>query len=168
MNLMTTTTRRLAKGIALLVATGAFAVPTAQAASSPASGNGSLDPWAYNVVHRSGAGNEVISEHSAGQNRQTAVASATGRYGPLDPWAYNLIHRSGATNETISEHSAGQSGQTAVASAPVALATPFAASNGIDWRDAGLGAASMLAIIVLASATFLAVRRRHGFAGVRA
>jgi hypothetical protein len=39
---------------------------------------GTLDPWAYNVIHRS---------------TQTTVAPA-GKYGQLDPWAYTVIHRS--------------------------------------------------------------------------
>ena len=39
---------------------------------------GSLDPWAYNVIHRS---------------TQTNVAPA-GKYGQLDPWAYTVIHQS--------------------------------------------------------------------------
>jgi hypothetical protein len=39
---------------------------------------GTLDPWAYNVIHRS---------------TQTNVAPA-GKYGQLDPWAYTVIHQS--------------------------------------------------------------------------
>ena len=39
---------------------------------------GSLDPWAYNVIHRS---------------TQTTVVPA-GQYGQLDPWAYTVIHQS--------------------------------------------------------------------------
>ena len=39
---------------------------------------GALDPWAYNVIHRS---------------TQANVAPA-GTSVPLDPWAYNVIHRS--------------------------------------------------------------------------
>ena len=39
---------------------------------------GTLDPWAYNVIHRS---------------TQTSVAPA-GKYGQLDPWAYTVIHQS--------------------------------------------------------------------------
>lgn len=39
---------------------------------------GTLDPWAYNVIHRS---------------TQANIVSA-GKYGPLDPWAYAVTHRS--------------------------------------------------------------------------
>jgi len=39
---------------------------------------GTLDPWAYNVIHSS---------------TQTNVAPA-GKYGQLDPWAYTVIHQS--------------------------------------------------------------------------
>ena len=39
---------------------------------------GTLDPWAYNVIHRS---------------TQTNVVPA-GKYGQLDPWAYTVIHQS--------------------------------------------------------------------------
>ena len=39
---------------------------------------GSLDPWAYNVIHRS---------------TQANVAPA-GKYGQLDPWAYTVIRQS--------------------------------------------------------------------------
>jgi hypothetical protein len=68
--------KRLFLGFAVVVTIVAFSAPAVQA--KPISGPGPLDPWAYNVIHRS---------------TQANVASA-GKYGQLDPWAYTVIHRS--------------------------------------------------------------------------
>jgi hypothetical protein len=68
--------KRLVLGFAFVVAIAAFSAPAVLA--KPTSGSGTLDPWAYNVIHRS---------------TQTNVAPA-GKYGQLDPWAYTVIHQS--------------------------------------------------------------------------
>ena len=99
-----------------------------------------LDPWAYNVMHRT---SEVITEHSAGQN----VAQTGGMYGPLDPWAYNVIHDTPIA--LITEHSLGQDPNRA----PIAAAgddVPAAVGgSAFDWGDAGIGGAATLALVVL-------------------
>jgi hypothetical protein len=82
--------KRLVLGLAVGFAIAALTAPAVQAmhidratGGQQASSEkyGPLDPWAYNLVHRS---------------TQTNVVPA-GKYGPLDPWAYNLIHRSSPT-----------------------------------------------------------------------
>ena len=99
-----------------------------------------LDPWAYNVLHRT---SEVITDHSAGQN----VAQTGGMYGPLDPWAYNVIHDTPIA--LITEHSLGQEPNRA----PIAAAgddVPAAVGgSAFDWGDAGIGGAATLALVVL-------------------
>jgi hypothetical protein len=73
----------LAVGFAIAAVTApvvsAMRVDGATGGAQASSGKyGTLDPWAYNVIHRS---------------TQTTIAPA-GKYGQLDPWAYTLIHRS--------------------------------------------------------------------------
>ena len=68
--------KRLFLGFAVVVTIVAFSAPAVQA--KPISGPGPLDPWAYNVIHRSTPANVVPA----------------GKYGQLDPWAYTVIHRS--------------------------------------------------------------------------
>ena len=73
----------LAVGFAIAAVTApvvsAMRVDGATGGAQASSGKyGSLDPWAYNVIHRS---------------TQTNVAPA-GKYGQLDPWAYTVIHQS--------------------------------------------------------------------------
>ena len=52
-------------------------------------------------------------------------------------------------------------GTTAVASAAPAL-TAAATESGFDWVDAGIGAASTLALILIGGGVFLIGTRRHG------
>jgi len=73
----------LAVGFAIAAVTApvvsAMRVDGATGGAQASSGKyGTLDPWAYNVIHRS---------------TQATVAPA-GKYGQLDPWAYTVIHRS--------------------------------------------------------------------------
>jgi hypothetical protein len=73
----------LAVGFAIAAVTApvvsAMRVDGATGGAQASSGKyGTLDPWAYNVIHRS---------------TQTTVAPA-GKYGQLDPWAYTVIHQS--------------------------------------------------------------------------
>ena len=73
----------LAVGFAIAAVTApvvsAMRVDGATGGAQASSGKyGSLDPWAYNVIHRS---------------TQTNVAPV-GKYGQLDPWAYTAIHKS--------------------------------------------------------------------------
>ena len=79
--------KRMILGLAVGFAIAAVTAPVVSAmrvdgatGGAPASSEkyGTLDPWAYNVIH---------------QSTQTNVAPA-GKYGQLDPWAYTVIHQS--------------------------------------------------------------------------
>ena len=139
--------KRLVLGLAFVVAIAAFSAPVVQA--KPTSGSGPLDPWAYNVIHRS---------------TQATVAPA-GKYGQLDPWAYNVIQQSTQANGV----SAGKYGQldpwayTAIhrSSPSVVTARP---DNGFNWSDAGIGASvSFGAALLLLTAVALGRRYRSRF-----
>ena len=171
MKRMTIRSPRFARGIALAAATAALAVPTAQASVAATANSESLDPWAYNVIHGGAGSTPASGDHSAGRNdlaSNGATVTRTGIYGALDPWAYNLIRRSAARIELITEHSAGQNSQHKDGSRAATAPERFAAPSGFEWSDAGIGAASTLAIVLLASAVTVAARKRHGFANARA
>lgn len=125
----------LVTAVAATLVVSLLAVPAAMGGNERG-----LDPWAYNVLHRT---SEVVTEHSAGQN----VAQTGGVYGPLDPWAYNVIHETPIA--LITEHSVGQDPNRA----PIAAAgddVPAAAGgSAFDWGDAGIGGAATLALVVL-------------------
>ena len=79
--------KRMILGLAVGFAIAAVTAPVVSAmrvdgatggAQASSEKYGSLDPWAYNVIHRSTPVN---------------VAPA-GKYGQLDPWAYTVIHHS--------------------------------------------------------------------------
>ena len=79
--------KRIILGLAVGFAIAAVTAPVVSAmrvdgatggAQASSEKYGSLDPWAYNVIHRS---------------TQAKVAPA-GKYGQLDPWAYTVIHQS--------------------------------------------------------------------------
>jgi hypothetical protein len=79
--------KRMILGLAVGFAIAAVTAPVVSAmrvdgatggAQASSEKYGALDPWAYNVIHRS---------------TQTTVAPA-GKYGQLDPWAYTVIHQS--------------------------------------------------------------------------
>ena len=79
--------KRMILGLAVGFAIAAVTAPVVSAmrvdgatggAQASSEKYGSLDPWAYNVIHRS---------------TQAKVAPA-GKYGQLDPWAYTVIHQS--------------------------------------------------------------------------
>ena len=79
--------KRMILGLAVGFAIAAVTAPVVSAmrvdgatggAQASSEKYGTLDPWAYNVIHRS---------------TQTNVAPA-GKYGQLDPWAYTVIHQS--------------------------------------------------------------------------
>jgi hypothetical protein len=79
--------KRMILGLAVGFAIAAVTAPVVSAmrvegatggAQASSEKYGTLDPWAYNVIHRS---------------TQANVAPA-GKYGQLDPWAYTVIHQS--------------------------------------------------------------------------
>ena len=79
--------KRMILGLAVGFAIAAVTAPVVSAmrvdgatggAQASSEKYGTLDPWAYNVIH---------------QSTQTNVAP-TGKYGQLDPWAYTVIHQS--------------------------------------------------------------------------
>jgi hypothetical protein len=120
----------------------AMLVPAAQAQRTTSENYGPLDPWAYSLIHRSTQANVMPA----------------GKYGPLDPWAYAVIHRSSvATGPQVGRP----------ASTPAEITTGFAVprtanssrSNGVDLRDAGIGAAGALALMLLTVGTGFAMRK---------
>jgi hypothetical protein len=165
MRLSTITTRPFAKAIAVAVATAAFAVPTAQAKLTSNDTYGSLDPWAYNLIHPSAPSMTLITEHSAGQNG-TAQPVVLGS-GGLDSWAKNVVRGRSASIPLITEHSAGQNQQNAVGSSAAAAAPQAGRPSGFDWTDAGIGAGGTLGLVLLAGTGMLALRKRHALAHVR-
>jgi hypothetical protein len=131
---------------------------------------GTLDPWAYNVIHRSTQANVASAGSSVPldpwaynvihRSTQANVASA-GTSVPLDPWAYNVIHRSTQANVA----SVGKYGQldpwayTVIhrSSPTVVTARP---ANGFDYSDAGIGASVTFGIALLLL-TAVAIGRRY-------
>jgi hypothetical protein len=145
MNPSTNIHRRSVTAIAFAAAVIAIAllVPAAQAQQATSENYGPLDPWAYSLIHRSTQANVTLD----------------GKYGPLDPWAYAVIHRSSvATGPQVGRP----------ASTPAEITTGFAVprtvnssrSNGVDLRDAGIGAAGTLALMLLTVGVGFAMRKR--------
>jgi hypothetical protein len=90
----------------------------------------------------------------------------TGKYGPLDPWAYAVIHRSSvATGPNVGRPT------STPAEITTGLATPgtvnSSRSNGVDLRDAGIGAAGTLALMLLTVGAGFALRKRGTLAHSR-
>jgi hypothetical protein len=112
----------------------AMLVPAAQAQRTTSESYGPLDPWAYNLIHRS-------------------------TYGPLDPWAYAVIHRSSvATGPKVGRPTSTPAEITTGLAAPTTVNS--SRSNGVDLRDAGIGAAGALALMLLTVGVALAMRKR--------
>jgi hypothetical protein len=136
--MLSTYTTRLLKPLTLAFAVAALAIPVAQAQPAPAGKYGPLDPWAYNLIHRS------VKSPSTAENYG----------GPLDPIIANAIRN----------HSRGQSGFSKSAAASV----PAAVSSSFDWGAAGIGAGVALATVLLGlGLARLTLRRsRTRFAGI--
>jgi hypothetical protein len=128
--------KRLVLGLAVSFAIAAVSAPAVLA--KPTSGNGPLDPWAYNVIHR-GA-------------QATVMTSGNG---PLDPWAYNVIHGGAqATVMPVVRYSAVSGPLGIAAYQSFAGTTPSAqhrviSQSGFDWGDAGIGALVAFGIALL-------------------
>jgi hypothetical protein len=148
----------------VIVAVAAMAVPVAQATRTPSGKYGPLDPWAYNLIHRSTPSIPLITEHSAGQNGR-AQSSADAKYGPLDLWSYNVIHESRPSIPLITEHSAGQNSTNQRTVVPLSSGSISVAPTRFNWRDAGVGASAVLALVLLVAGA-MAVRRRNALAHV--
>jgi len=138
------TTRRL-KTLTLAIAISVLAVSTAQAQQTQLNKNGPLDPWAYNVIHRSiTQPPPLISENSAGQHR--ATQRSIGQSGPIfsenSAWAGTSVPLDPAIAAAILNHSVAQTS----ALKSVAASVPAGTRNGFDWRDAGIGAIVALTI----------------------
>ena len=131
--------KRLVLGFAFVVAIAAFSAPAVLA--KPVSGPGTLDPWAYNVIHRSTQTNVALDPWAYNViHRTQANVAPAGKYGQLDPWAYTVIHQS---------------------SPSVVTARP---ANGFDYSDAGIGASISFGIaILLLTAVALGRRNRSRF-----
>ncbi len=123
-------TRKVLRSVGLALVVAMLVAPAAL--GSP--GNG-LDRWAANAIRESGA------------------------YGSLDSWAYNAIHRV-TPIELVTEHSAGQNATVRPVAAAVRLTVVGNGRTGFSFRDAGIGAATAVAaMLVLLSS--LVVRRRR-------
>jgi hypothetical protein len=162
MNRSFTTTMRLVKAIVVVAAVAAMTVPVSRA--TPTSQYGALDPWAYNVIQRNTSPTPLMTEHSAGQNGAKAYAERT--YGPLDPWVHNVIQRNTAPIPLVTEHSAGQTSTVEPSVGPLKREAASVEPAGFNWRDAGIGATSTLAVVMLV-ASVIAVRRRRAVAHVQ-
>jgi hypothetical protein len=128
----------------------AMLVPVAQAQPTTSDNYGPLDPWAYSLIHRSTQANVMPA----------------GKYGPLDPWAYAVIHRSSvATGPKVGRPTSTPAEITTGLAAPRTVDS--SRSNGVDLRDAGIGAAGTLALILLAVGAGLAMRKRATLAHSR-
>jgi hypothetical protein len=152
MNPSTNMNQRTVAAIAFAAAVIAIAmlVPAAQAQRTTSENYGPLDPWAYNLIHRSTQANVMPA----------------GKYGPLDPWAYAVIRR----NSVATVPKVGRPTST-----PAEITTGLAApktvnssrSNGVDLRDAGIGAAGTLALMLLTVGAGFALRKRGTLAHSR-
>ena len=164
MSFSTIMTSPFAKVLAVAVTTAAFAVPTAEAKTTNDK-YGSLDPWAYNLIHPSAPSPTLITEHSAGQNggAERVVRGSNGH----DSWGKDVLRGRSAAIASMTEHSAGQNQQNAVGSSAATAATQARRPNGFDWTDAGIGAGGTLGLVLVAGAGMLALRKRHALAYVR-
>ena len=139
--------RRSVTAIAFAAAVIAIAmlVPAAQAQRTTSDNYGPLDPWAYSLIHRSTQANVM----------------PTGRYGPLDPWAYAVIHRNSvATGPKVGRPTSVPAEITTGLAAPRTVNS--SRSNGVNLRDAGIGAAGTLALMLLTVGVAFAMRKRGG------
>lgn len=141
--------RGLATVVGMVFFVALLAVPAAFGG-----GRQGLDPWAYNVLHRSAS--EAITEHSAGQNPAPGVERG-GLYGPSDSWAYRVLHRT--PSALITEHSAGQDPNRHPIAATADFVPAAVGAGGFDWSDAGIGAGAAFALLALAGTVVM--RRRH-------
>lgn len=109
-------------------------------ATSGVSQYGSLDPWAYNVIHQS-------------------------KYGSLDPWAYNAIQNAKLTAVKVSPGDSRSLDPTpeqllAAGQAPAPIPSIVSVEEGFNWGDAGVGAGGAVSLVLLIGGTALVVRRR--------
>jgi hypothetical protein len=147
MNPSTNINQRSVTAIAFAAAVIAIAiamlVPVAQAQQTTSEKYGPLDPWAYSLIHRSTQGNVMPA----------------GKYGPLDPWAYAVIHRNSvATGSNVGRPTSTPAEITTGLVAPGTVKS--SRSNGVDLRDAGIGAAGTLALMLLTVGVAFAMRKR--------
>jgi hypothetical protein len=166
MSFSTTMIRPFRRAVALAAATAMLVVPAAEANVTPTNIYGSLDPWAYNLIHAGALSMPLRTEHSAGQNG--TVQPIVSNSGGLDPWARNVLAIHSAPIPLISEHSAGQNHvNNAVRSTAPAVTSPSGVSNRFDWTDAGIGAGGALAVVLFAATGTLVLRRRRALAHVQ-
>ena len=135
MNPLTNTNRRSVAAIAFAAAVLAIAmlVPVAQAKATAAEKYGPLDPWAYAVIHRS--------------MQPTVTVIRLHRTAPV---------ATGPTVDRIVDRPAYASPNAKTVPRSVNSGQP----NGVDWRDAAIGAAGAFALMLLAVAVGFAMRKR--------
>lgn len=133
---------------AVAVAAVAMLVPVAQARHTPAGKYGQLDPWAYVAIHRSTPANAI----------------SAGKYGQLDPWAYAAIH-SVATSPELGRPTSLPAEITTGLAAPTPVNS--SGSNGVNFRDVGIGAVGTFGLMLLAVGMGFAMRKRGTLAHSR-
>ena len=129
---------RLGSVIACVAAAAAIAAPVAQA-----------DSWGTDGRQAAPA---LMTEHSLGQNGPSSNAL---RCGQLDPWAYRLVCGGAGPDGSATR-------VVSLPTGPAPSASQYVPSAGFDWRDAGIGAATMVGVLVLlgVAGTFAFRRRR--------
>jgi hypothetical protein len=170
--------KRLVLGLAVSFAIAAVSAPAVLA--KPTSGNGPLDPWAYNVIHRGAQATVMTSGNGPldpwaynvihGGAQATVMTSGNG---PLDPWAYNVIHGGAqATVMPVVRYSAVSGPLGIAAYQSFAGTTPSAqrrviSQSGFDWGDAGIGALVAFGIALLLLTAVALGRRSRSRIGDR-
>jgi hypothetical protein len=132
-----------------------------QAAARPNDSGGSMvNQRGTVVVHRSAP---IVSEKLAGLNLQGQSVSPVVS-GTLDPWQQNLNARAEYAQVTdpwalnlFARQSHRDSGNATVPTTVSAVST-----GGFDWGNAGIGAASVFGVMLLAAASVATIRRHHG------
>jgi hypothetical protein len=155
--------RRLAILFAVAVTVGAIGIPAAQAAKlSPLASSylvqnrDALNAYAHRwITPAPDSSVPFITENSASQNR---IEQSTPNYGPYDPWAYRFVHQSNTSVPFVTEHGSSQNRIDRLNSAPVSTSSPTT----FDWGDAGVGAGSAIALMLLMAAAALGIRHNEG------
>jgi hypothetical protein len=154
--------RRLLILFAVAVGVGAIGIPAAQAAKlSPLASSylvqnrDALNAYAHRWITQAPASSvPFITENSASQNR---IGQSRPNYGPYDPWAYRFVHQSNTSVPFVTEHAPSQNQIDRLNSTPVSTSSP----NTFDWGDAGVGAGSAMALMLLTAAGALGIRRNQ-------
>lgn len=169
-------TYQLLRAVVLTLALAILFAPSALA-DRPAG----LDPWGYDALHQSHAGNPApLGENATGQRIHPSPPTA---FGAPDPWAYNLVGWNDTSAAPTGEHAAGQGAAPAAPAAPIGehgtgqnsqigesqpasltIGSPARTVGGFQWGDAAIGAGLATALSLLIAGAAIALRRRAALA----